>query len=168
MRTLKERRLRGEDRACVFIHGAEGDGQNEHGRLLAKALNCTDGPSPNPPEDDPICQEIAAGSCLDVIEIDAASESGVDDVRRSIVEASEYRPSYCRYRIFIIDEVHDLSRSAFDALLKTIEERRRMSCSSWLLQSIIKFQKPSYLDARTFILGKCRYPFYKVMWKQSV
>lgn len=59
---------------------------------------------------------------MDVLEMDAASESGVDDVRQAIVEAAEYQPSFCRFRIFIIDEVHDLSAKAFDALLKTIEE----------------------------------------------
>ncbi|ARU41598.1 hypothetical protein CCB80_10785 [Armatimonadetes bacterium Uphvl-Ar1] len=59
---------------------------------------------------------------MDVLEMDAASEAGVEKVREHIVEASEYQPANCRYRVFIIDEVHDLSAKAFDALLKTIEE----------------------------------------------
>jgi len=122
IRTLKHAIEQGRIGHAYLFTGPRGTGKTSTARLLAKALNCTNGPSANPAEDDPICQEIAAGNCMDVVELDAASESGIDDVRRAVVEASEYKPSYCRYRVFIIDEVHDLSRNAFDALLKTIEE----------------------------------------------
>src|SRR5213079_1929881 len=86
-----------------------------------KALNCVQGPTPTPCNTCTNCQEITAGNAIDVLEIDGASNTGVDDVRE-IIENVRYQPAKSRFKIYIIDEVHMLSTSAFNALLKTLEE----------------------------------------------
>lgn len=101
--------------------GPRGTGKTTAARILAKALNCAKGPTPTPCNQCSICKEITAGSSLDVLEIDAASNTGVDDIR-TLRENIRYLPTSGKKRVFIIDEVHRLSGSAFDALLKTLEE----------------------------------------------
>ncbi|HUU00955.1 MAG TPA: DNA polymerase III subunit gamma/tau [Myxococcota bacterium] len=101
--------------------GARGVGKTSVARLLAKALNCEQGPTPDPDNSCGICREITGGNSPDVFEIDGASNTGVDDVR-SLRENSRYLPARSRFKIYIIDEVHMLSTSAFNALLKTLEE----------------------------------------------
>lgn len=106
--------------AYLFV-GPRGTGKTSTARLFAKALNATGGPSATPDNDSEISQAIMNGSCMDVIEIDGASNNSVDQVR-SLREDCQYAPTQCTYKIYIIDEVHMLSQAAFNALLKTLEE----------------------------------------------
>lgn len=104
--------------------GPRGCGKTSTARLLARALNCqsADAPTPEPCGTCSACTRIRDSAAMDVVEMDAASETGIDDVREKIVENAKYSPAECRYKVYIIDEVHDLSAKAFDSLLKTIEE----------------------------------------------
>jgi DNA polymerase III subunit gamma/tau len=104
-----------------IFSGARGVGKTTTARILAKALNCAEGPTVAPCGKCPSCTEIAAGNSVDVLEIDAASNRGIDEIRE-LRETVRYLPARDRYRVFIIDEVHMLTTEAFNALLKTLEE----------------------------------------------
>ena len=121
VQTLRNAILRQQVAHAYLFSGMRGVGKTTAARILAKALNCEKGPTPEPCGQCESCQEIARGNSVDVIEIDGASNTGVDDVRE-LRENVKFSPFRGTYRIYIIDEVHMLSNSAFNALLKTLEE----------------------------------------------
>src|SRR5687768_14532473 len=121
--TLKKAIDSGRIAHAYLFCGTRGTGKTSTARILAKCLNCEAAkkPTSEPCGKCESCQAIARGEGMDVIEIDAASNTGVDNVR-DIIENSQYRPASSRFKVYIIDEVHMLSKSAFNALLKTLEE----------------------------------------------
>jgi len=122
-RTLKRAIESGRIAHAFLFCGTRGTGKTSTARIMAKALNCkaTEGPNPNPCNKCDSCTSVTRGESMDVIEIDAASHTGVDSVRE-VIENSQYRPANSRFKVYIIDEVHMLSKAAFNALLKTLEE----------------------------------------------
>src|SRR5213592_1178250 len=128
-RTLQNAIEHGRLHHAYLFSGARGVGKTTTARLVARALNChkSDGPTPTPCQIIDAtacasCREIAEGRSMDVLEIDAASNTGVDNVRDVIINSVAVAPARDRYKVFIIDEVHMLSGAAFNALLKTVEE----------------------------------------------
>ncbi len=121
-RTLSNALTSGRIHHAYLFTGARGVGKTTTARILAKALNCVKGITIDPCGECASCLEIAGSRSIDVLEIDAASNTGVDNVREVIINSIQIAPARDRYKIFIIDEVHQLSTPAFNALLKTLEE----------------------------------------------
>src|SRR5881397_869720 len=121
-RTLRNALSSGRLAQAFVFAGPRGVGKTTTARILARALSCINGPTADPCGVCDACIEIAEGRDMDVLEIDAATHTGIDNIREVIVSGLTIRPARDRYKIFIIDEVHQLSPQSFNALLKSIEE----------------------------------------------
>ena len=120
--TLKNAIQAGQIAHAYLFAGPRGVGKTTTARILAKALNCVDGPTVTPCNACTFCHEISEGRSVDVLEIDGASNNRVEQVRSHLLESVKYTPSQGKHKIYIIDEVHMLTKEAFNALLKTLEE----------------------------------------------
>ena len=121
-RTLRNAIASGRIAQAFVFAGSRGCGKTTTARILARALNCDRGPTADPCGECDACLEIAQGRDIDVLEIDAASHTGIDNIREVVIGNLSFAPARDRYKVFIIDEVHQLSSASFNALLKSIEE----------------------------------------------
>jgi DNA polymerase III subunit gamma/tau len=145
---------------AYLFTGVRGVGKTTAARILAKALNCEKGPTPNPCNQCSPCAEITSGNCIDVLEIDGASNRGIDEIRQ-IIENVRYQPAQCRFKIYVIDEVHQVTRDAFNALLKTLEEPPPS------VKFILATTEPHRLPET--ILSRCqRYDFRRITLREIV
>jgi DNA polymerase-3 subunit gamma/tau len=152
-------RAAGEGRVApaYMFSGTRGVGKTTVARILAKAINCSQGPGTEPCNTCEYCRQITQGTSLDVAEIDGASHTGVDHVRK-LTEDVSYAPLHCRYKVVIIDEAHMLSRSAFNALLKTLEEPPGHVCF------ILATTEPHKFPAT--IVSRCQHLVFKRVEQQ--
>ena len=158
-RTLKNQIMAGRVGHAYLFCGSRGTGKTTSAKILARAVNCLNTQDGEPCNECEICKEILSGSLTDVIEMDAASNNGVDDIRE-IRDAVNFLPTKAKYRVYIIDEVHMLSTGAFNALLKTLEEPPEH------VKFILATTEPQKLPAT--ILSRCQRFDYKKISEDNV
>ncbi|MBP3596021.1 MAG: DNA polymerase III subunit gamma/tau [Clostridia bacterium] len=158
-KTLRNQIISGRVGHAYLFNGVRGTGKTTTAKIMARAVNCLNPQNGNPCNECEICTEILEGSLTDVVEMDAASNNGVDDIR-SIREEVNFLPTKAKYRIYIIDEVHMLSSGAFNALLKTLEEPPEH------VKFILATTEPQKLP--TTILSRCQRFDYKKISNQDI
>lgn len=145
---------------AYLFTGVRGVGKTTAARILAKALNCDEGPTPDPCNQCSACEEITRGNSIDVLEIDGASNRGIDEIRQ-IIDNARYQPARCRFKIYVIDEVHQVTKDAFNALLKTLEEPPPS------VKFILATTEPHRLPET--ILSRCqRYDFRRISLREII
>ena len=163
--TLRQAVESGKISHAYLFSGPRGTGKTSAAKIFAKAMNCPNQVDGEPCNHCDICRDITNGSLEDVIEIDAASNNGVDEIRE-IRDKSTYAPSRATYKVYIIDEVHMLSTGAFNALLKTLEEPTENVSLSWRPLNYIRFQQPSSLVFNVLSSNRSSRELLKNIWLQ--
>jgi DNA polymerase-3 subunit gamma/tau len=157
VRTLKNAISSGQVRQAYLFAGPRGTGKTSLARILAKGLNCVQGPTPNPDKVCNPCVTIANGTSLDVIEMDAASQRGIDDIRE-IRERVVLQPAEGRYKVYILDEAHQLTDAAWNALLKLIEEPPPHLVFVFCTTDLSKVLPTVRSRCQTFVFSRPRLP----------
>ncbi len=157
VRTLKNAISSGQVRQAYLFAGPRGTGKTSLARILAKGLNCVQGPTPNPDKVCNACVTIANGTSLDVVEMDAASQRGIDDIRE-IRERVVLQPAEGRYKVYILDEAHQLTDAAWNALLKLIEEPPPHLVFVFCTTDLSKVLPTVRSRCQTFVFARPRLP----------